>query len=122
MRARFEEIWRFIFEIEPGRETFKEWEKASKIEKVLWSLNKIRESPAEDSFLEQPGQLLDKALVKQIAIREAELDSLVAPNNASVIGRCTIPDPEATCFKSNPDSHILDKVPKDFSIILNYFF
>ena len=98
----------------------------SKVEKALRSLNQTRKSlSAEDSFLEQPGQLLDKALAKQIAVREAELDSLSAPSkkNVSVIVRCSTPDPEATCSKNNPTSHFPDpdKVPEDFSIPLNYF-
>ena len=46
------------------------------------SLNRTRESlSAEESYLEQLGQLLDKALAKQIAVREAELDSLAAPSD-----------------------------------------
>ena len=61
---------------------------------------------AEDSFLEQPGQLLDRALAKQIARREAELDSLTAPINkkVSVIVRSSTPDPEADCSNRNPAS------------------
>ena len=56
-----------------------------KVRRVLRSLNQTRESlSVEESFLEQPGQLLDKALTKQIAIREAELDSLVAPKKKNV--------------------------------------
>ena len=43
--------------------------------------------------------------------------------NFSVIVRCSTPDPEATCAKTNPISHFPDpdKVPNDFSIPLNYF-
>ena len=84
---------------------------------MLRSLSQTRESlSAEESFLEQPGQLLDKALAKQIAKREAELDSLTASNkkNVSVIVRCSTPDPEATCSKGNPASHFPDQVPEDF--------
>ena len=97
-----------------------------RVRKVLRSLNQTRESlSVEESFLEQPGQLLDKALTKQIAIREAELDSLVAPKkkNVSVIVRCSTPDPETKCSKDNPASHFPDpdKVPEDFSFPLNYF-
>ena len=90
---------------------------------MLRSLSQTRESlSAEESFLEQPGQLLDKALAKQIAKREAELDSLTASNkkNVSVIVRCSTPDSEATCSKGNPASHFPDQVPEDFSIPLNY--
>ena len=122
-----EEIRRIIFKIEPGRETVKEKEEASKLEKVLRSLNQTRKSlSAEDSYLEQPGQLLDKALAKQIAVREAELDSLAAQSNkknVSVIVRYWTPDPEATCTKKTLASHFPDpnKVPEDFSISLNYF-
>ena len=75
-------------------------EQTSKVEKALRTLNQTRKSlSAEDSFLEQPGQLLDKALAKQIAAREAELDSLAAPNkkNVSVIVRCSTPNPELEC-------------------------
>ena len=91
------------------------------------SLNQTREClSAEDSFLEQPGQLLDKALAKQIARRESELDSLSAPNtkknNVSVIVRCSTPDPEATCSTNNPAFHFPNQVPEDFSIPLNYLF
>ena len=89
------------------------------------SLSQTREYlSAEDSFLEQPGQLLDKALAKQIARRESELDSLTAPirNNVSVIVRCSTPDPEATYSKGNPDSHFPDQVLEGFSIPVNYLF
>ena len=79
----------------------------NKVEKALRSLNQTRKSlSAEDSYLEQPGQLLDKALAKQIAVREAELDSLAATNKKNV-PTSHFPDP--------------DKVPEDFSIPLNYF-
>ena len=91
---------------------------------VLRSLNQTRESlSAEESFLEQPGQLLDKALAKQIARREAELDSLSAPpnNSVSVIVTCSTPDPEATCSKDNPASHFPEKPSESFSIP-NFFF
>ena len=102
-------------------------EQTSKVEKVLRTLNQTRKSlSAEDSFLEQPGQLLDKALAKQIAVREAELDSLSAPSkkNVSVIVRCSTPDPEAACSKANTASHFPDpdKVPEDFLLPLNYLF
>ena len=60
-----------------------------------------------------------------MALREAELDSLAAPNkkNVSVIVRCSTPYPDATCSKNNPTSHFLDpdKVPEDFLLPLNYF-
>ena len=61
-------------------------------------------------------------MAKQIAVREAELDSLSAPKNVSVIVRCSTPDPEATCSKNNSIPHFPDpdKVPEDFSIPLNY--
>ena len=98
--------------------------KACKVRKALRSLNQTREClSAEDSFLEQPGQLLDKALAKQIARREAELDSLSAPNkkNVSVIVRWSTPDPEAECSKNNTASHFPEKVPEDFSFPLNHF-
>ena len=89
------------------------------------SLSQTREYlSAEDSFLEQPGQLLDRALAKQIARREAELDSLTAPTNkkVSVIVRSSTPDPEADCSNRNPASLLPEQVPEDFSIPLNYFF
>ena len=65
-------------------------------------------------------------MAKQIARREAELDSLSAPSkkNVSVIVRCSTPDPEVTCSKTNTASHFPDpdKVPEDFSLPLNHFF
>ena len=73
-----------------------------RVRKVLRSLNQTRESlSVEESFLEQPGQLLDKASTKQIAIRKAQLDSLGAPKkeNVSVIVRCSTTDPETECSK-----------------------
>ena len=56
-------------------------------------------------------------------MREAELDSLAAlsKKNVSVIVRCSTPDPEANCSKSNPDSHFPEKVPEDFSPPSTYF-
>ena len=105
------------FKIESGRETIEDEEPARKVKKVIRSLNQTRKSlSAEESFLEQPGQLLDKALAKQIAVREAELDSLAAPSkkNVSVIVRCSTPDPEAECSKNNTASHFPEKVPEDF--------
>ena len=90
---------------------------------MLRSLSQTRESlSAEESFLEQPGQLLDKALAKQIARREAELDSLSAPpnNSVSVIVTCSTPDPEATCSKNDP-AHISQKSPlKVFRSLISF--
>ena len=60
-----------------GRETANEDIRVK--EKFLRSisvLKRIRECPADDSCLDKPGQLLDKALAKQIKVREAELDYL----------------------------------------------
>ena len=51
----------------------------------------------EESCLEQPGQLLEKASAKQSAEGEAKPFSLEVPikKNVSVIGRSSIPDAEA---------------------------
>ena len=110
-RATFRRDPKATSKIESGRETDEDEEQVKRVRKVLRSLNQTRESlSVEESFLEQPGQLLDKALTKQIAIREAELDSLVAPKkkNVSVIVRCSTPDPETKCSKNNPASHFPD--------------
>ena len=61
----------------------------NKVEKALRSLNQTRKSlSAEDSYLEQPGQLLDKALAKQIAMKETKPYSLIAPNKSKVSCDC----------------------------------
>ena len=101
-------------------------------EKVLRSisvLNRTRESLADESCLDKPGQLLDKALAKQIKVREAELDSLakntpIVNNNVSVIVRSSTPDPNAPCRNhQEPHFHPLtpQAVPEDHSLPLNYF-
>ena len=102
-------------------------------ERVLRSisvLNRTRESLADESCLDKPGQLLDKALAKQIQVREAELDSLskntpVPTNNVSVIVRSSTPNPNATC-SNHQESHFPpltpQAVPVDHYLPLNYFF
>ena len=114
-------------QIESGRETFDEKDEAIEVVNVLQSLTNTRESlSANASLLEQSGQLLDKALAKQIAIRESELDSSgkSIKKNVSVIVRCSTPDPSAECPENNPESHFPistpRKVPEDFSLPLNY--
>ena len=52
-------------------------------------------SLVNDSCLDEPGQLLDEALAKQIAVREAELDSLAkntlqVNNNDSVFASSSV--------------------------------
>ena len=65
-----------------------------KVEKVAQSisvLNRTRESISASVFCsESDGQLLDKALAKQLAVRKGELDSLL-PRNVSVIGNSRAP-------------------------------
>ena len=113
-----------------GRETVDEGIPVK--EKVLRSisvLNRTRESLADESCLDKPGQLLDKALAKQIKVREAELDSLakntpLVNNNVSVIVRSSTPDPNAPCRnQQEPHFHPLtpQAVPEDHSLPLNYF-
>ena len=73
---------------------------AERIRKSITILNRTRESLlADESFLEKPSQLLDKALAKVISIRKEELDSKKPEpkNNVSVIVRCSTPDPDTTC-------------------------
>ena len=113
-----------------GRETVTE--DVPEKEKVIQSisaLNRTRESLADDSCRDKPGQLLDKALAKQIKIRETELDSLtkntpVVNNNVSVIVRSSTPDPTALC-RNHQESHFPpltpQAVPEDHSLPLNYF-
>ena len=113
-----------------GRETVAE--DVPEKEKVIQSisvLNRTRESLADDSCRDKPGQLLDKALAKQIKIREIELDSLtentpVVNNNVSVIVRSSTPDPTALC-RNHQEPHFPpltpQAVPEDHSIPLNYF-
>ena len=113
-----------------GRETVTE--DVPEKEKVIQSisvLNRTRESLADDSCRDKPGQLLDKALAKQIKIREIELDSLtkntpVVNNNVSVIVRSSTPDPTALC-RNHQEPHFPpltpQAVPEDHSIPLNYF-
>ena len=114
-------------QIESGRETFDDKEEANEVANVCQSLIDTKESlSANTPLLEQSGQLLDKALAKQIAIREAELDSpgKSIKKNVSVIVRCSTPDPSAECPENNPESHFPistpRKVPEDFSLPLNY--
>ena len=100
---------------------------AERIRKSITILNRTRESLlADESFLEKPSQLLDKALAKVISIRKEELDSKKPEpkNNVSVIVRCSTPDPDTTC-KNNQDSHFPpttpQDVPEDRSLPLSYF-
>ena len=88
-------------------------------------LNRTRESLASDTRLDRSGHLLDQALAKQIAVREAELDSFSKPNkNVSVIVRCSTPDPEAECREEFPHTHphalTPQAIPVDRSLPLNY--
>ena len=67
---------------EPSREILEKKENPADVEKIFRSisaLNRTRESLASDTCLDRSGHLLDQALAKQIAIREAELDSLSQP-------------------------------------------
>ena len=74
-------------------------------------------------------QLLDNALARQIAVRQAELDSLL-PRSVSVIVRSSTPDPEASCenegcldrsvFRST-NSNPWPLVPEDYKLPLHHF-
>ena len=70
------------------------------------------------------GQLLDKALAKQIARREAQLDSFLQ-RNVSVIVRTSTPNPDTTCennfpsqFFSTPTTIFVPHVPEDNNLSL----
>ena len=65
------------------------------MEKKLFYPYKPQFLSAEESYLEQLGQLLDKALAKQIAIKETKPYSLVAPNKLKVPCDCQV-------FKTRP--------------------
>ena len=76
----------------------------SKQEKVLRSisvLNRTRESlSASGCISDSEGQLLEKALAKQLTVRRAELISSTQSFDASVIVRTSTPLPEASCKES----------------------
>ena len=76
-------------------------------------------------------QLLDKALVKQIRFRQAELDQAVnLPNPVPVITRTSTPDPdvrcEEDCLGGFGSRHIKEKplpiLPEDYSLPFRSFF
>ena len=86
---------------EPSQEILEKKENATEVEKIfrISALNRTRESlSASDTCPDRSGHLLEQALAKQIAIREAELDSFSLPKkNVSVIVRCSTPDPDVEC-------------------------
>ena len=79
---------------------------------------------AEESYLEQLGQLLDKALAKQIAIKETKPHSLVAPNKLKVSCDCQVfkTRPGGQNSKSNSIYHFPEKVPEDFRFLKKNIF
>ena len=113
---------------EPSQEILEKKENATEVEKIfrISALNRTRESlSASDTCPDRSGHLLEQALAKQIAIREAELDSFSLPKkNVSVIVRCSTPDPDVECRDNNPHSHFPaltpQAVPVDRSLPLNY--
>ena len=74
-----------------------ESETVEKLNKSISILNRTRESLVASARPDSRGQLLDQALAKQLAVRRAELDSLL-PKNISVIQfRSSTPDPQVSC-------------------------
>ena len=92
-------------------------------------LNRTKRSLSASVSPDSQGQLLDKALAKQIAVRQAELDSLLLPRSVSVIVRSSTPDPEATCEESCLDNSVFPIAnptlphiaPQDSSVPLSNF-
>ena len=86
-------------------------------------LNRTRESlSANEHCSNREGQLLDKALAKQIARREAQLDSFLQ-RNVSVIVRTSTPNPDTSCenncpsqFFPTPTTTFVPHVPKHNSL------
>ena len=103
-----------------------------KIIKSISVLNRTRESLSASGCLsDSEGQLLEKALAKQLSIRKGELDSSI-PNSISVIVRASTPNPEAACEENcsrrffstparspNPDPSSF--APEDYSLPLRTF-
>ena len=78
---------------------------AEEVFRSISILNRTRESLSASASPGSNGQLLDRALAKQLAVRKAELDSLL-PNSVSVIVRTSTPDPNLSCEDSFfPHSH-----------------
>ena len=91
-------------------------------------LNRTRESLSADVLCSnREGQLLDKALAKQLARREAQLDSFLQ-RNVSVIVRTSTPNPDTTCenncsnqFFPTPNTTSVPHVPEDNNLPLRTF-
>ena len=117
-------IWR----TEPTLETSGlDEENVDKVKRSIFVLQRTRESLSAtlaEEDLDSGGSLLDRALVRQLSIRKAELDNLL-PKNVSVIVRSSTPNPEATCEEIHEDlvsPHIPTHsqfAPEDFSYPLN---
>ena len=117
-------IWR----TEPTLETSGlDEENVDKIKRSIFVLQRTRESLSAtlaEEGLDSGGSLLDRALVRQLSIRKAELDNLL-PKNVSVIVRSSTPNPEATCEEIHEDlvsPHIptySQFAPEDFTYPLN---
>ena len=117
-------IWR----TEPTLETSDlDEENVDKVKRSIFVLQRTRESLSAtlaEEDLDSGGSLLDRALVRQLSVRKAELDNLL-PKNVSVIVRSSTPNPEATCEEIHEDlvsPHIPTHsqfAPEDFSYPLN---
>ena len=117
-------IWR----TEPTLETSGlDKENVDKVKRSIFVLQRTRESLSAtlaEEDLDSGGSLLDRALVRQLSVRKAELDNLL-PKNVSVIVRSSTPNPEATCEEIHEDlvsPHIPTHsqfAPEDFSYPLN---
>ena len=98
-----------------------ESETVEKLNKSISILNRTRESLVASARPDSRGQLLDQALAKQLAVRRAELDSLL-PKNISVIQfRSSTPDPQVSCenhFFSHhqPETNLNLLVPVNLSL------
>ena len=77
------------------------FEVVAEASRAISALTRTRRSLSTSNCSDQvKSQLLDSALVRQIAVRQADLDSLL-PTTVSVIVRSSTPDPELSCNQDN---------------------
>ena len=100
--------------------------------KSISILNRTRESlTASGGLSDSEGQLLEKALAKQLYIRKCELDSSI-PNSVSVIVRASTPNPEEICEENcsrrffstparSPNPNPSSLAPEDYNLPLRTF-
>ena len=104
-------------------------EKELVLNRSISVLNRTKRSLSASVHPDSQSQLLDKALAKQIAVRQAELDSLLLPRSVSVIVRSSTPDPDATCEENCLDNSVSPNTnptipridPEDSSLPLHNF-